>query len=392
MSEIIKYGYGCTPSKILKPKWDRIEKDIIGIEAEFDNIRFDPCSGCPDDCNYCDENTEIEYNEEIIDKINDLIERNFIINPDNEIHAKEYGNVVIERDSSVDLELIFQADKRQNIMRNITKLSKELEPVSNNSSGTSFHIHRNKNWIMKEYDTSLYRIQDTTEFLLPILYLISGRTPSSYENWCHSIFQDYKYNVPETLWNIGEKIDKIDEYLYYRKNKYLACNIKHDESIEFRIFSNHHNLNYEISKLYIDSTNLILEMSQYMNRKSFCNEYETLIDWVQEWKDSNKRRKSLLNKYGFDNLLLSKKDCLIKDLNKKYDNIYNKMLYYSNRNKLKNYHIGMLVDDLRNISHKLNFDIDVDIICNKTDNNFSINFNDIFEYLNSSYYEELNNL
>ena len=52
----------------------------------------------------------------------------------------------------------------------------------------------------------------------------------------------------------------------------------------------------------------------------------------------------------------------------------------------------MLVDDLKNISHKLNFDIDVDIICNKTDNNFSINFNDIFEYLNSSYYEELNNL
>lgn len=391
MAEIKKYGYGCTPSKILKPKWDRIEEDVIGIEAEFDNIKYDPCEGCYNECNYCEEDTDVHYNDEIIDKINYLIENNFIINPDNEKYAKEYGNIVIERDSSVDLELIFQADKRRNIMRNLSKLSKELEPLSQNSTGTSFHIHRNKNWILKEYETSFHRIQDTTEFLLPILYLISGRTPSSYESWCHSIFRDFNNNIPETLWEIGKRIDNIDEYLYYRKDKYLACNIKHNESLEFRIFSNYHNLNYEISKLFIDSTNLIMEISQYMNEKSFCNEYETLIDWLQEWKNGNRRRRKLLNKYNFDNLLINKRDCMIKDLNKRYDDIYKRILYYSNHKALKNYHMSMLFDDIKDINNDLEFDID--IICNKTTGNyFNINFNDVFEYLNASYYEELNNL
>ena len=389
MSEIRKYGYGCTPSKILKPKWDRIDLNVIGIEAEFDNIVYDPCSGCPDDCDFCNEDTNMQYNEEIIEKFNDLIERNFIINPDNEIHAKESGNIVIERDSSVDLELIFQADKRRNIMKNVNKLAKELEPLSRNSSGTSFHIHRNRNWIEKEYDISSHKIQDTTEFLLPMLYLISGRNLSNYKDWCHSIFRDYKYHVPENFWQIGQRIDKIDEYLYQRRDKYIACNIKHDETLEFRIFSNYHNMNAEISKLYLDSTDLILDISNYMWNKSFCNEYEILIDWLEEWKNANRRRKRLLNKYNFDNLLISRKECILNDLNKKYDKIYNKILYYSNHRGLKNYHMSMLIDDIRNIS---DLEFDIDIICNKTNNYFNINFDDIFNYLNTSYYDALNNL
>lgn len=369
--EIFAYKRG---KQYYRPQPEKVEENIIGGDFECDNLSI-PRS----DSRYG------YVKEKYIRPFSKLFGNGDLLCYTNREMAKKQYNVVCETDSSVDLEGIVQADYQYNFLRVINKLNKTLNSeILNNSSGTSFHLHRNRRWL-RENDISAKDMQKATEWMLPLLFAISGRDIKNFAKWCHSVYfrRDNRdaalIKTQQNLWDTAERVDS----LHLDDEKYLACNVSKDASIEIRLFSNAHNLDYGMSKLYVEFTDHIIDIASYMKYKRYDQECETLIDMTSEFCNKYARRRKILQNYNLERFFITKHSAALSALDNKWSWLYNKV------EELEEYD-GSSMDVIRAIRYFSNeYHINVDTI---PVNMETVDYVRIRDEMNRLYNESVNRL
>ena len=293
--------HDCDCDDILTPHHTKLDKNIKGVELEIDHL--------------WSSNIDREYILEC------AIDDGVLISEDTLHMADEDYNAVISEDGSVDCEIGLQANHERHILNKIDELnSYGINSTNfNNSAGTSCHIHNNLQFI-ENNGGNMLEMQRVAEFLLPILFRISGRTPSSY-GWARSRFEKHgECEIPmkhllETARN-ADKVTSID------RTHSRVCNAEHSNTAEVRIFSNSFNFDRNMIKTYIEFTDHMIDMACYMNGKSYVNEYDSLIDWTSDFISGTRRRENSLEIFNLNELLIPKQDIALVDFNNRWRDVY----------------------------------------------------------------------
>ena len=298
-----KFGYhSYEANMILKPVASKLGKNIKGIELEMNNM----CRAGKD-------------------SLNNAIEDGIIISRDTQHMKKTDYNAVICSDGSVYAEVILQANQERNLLKKISQLNDYgLNGDNfNNTDNTSCHIHNNMAFI-EDNGGNFIEMQKATEFLLPLLYRISGREDDTYD-WCHSLFDDYDYFAPNM--NLLQTARKVDTLQYANHGSHdIACNGQHSDTAEIRVFSNKCNFNKDMIKTYIEFTDHIIDIACHMNGRRYIDEYDVLIDWTYDFiNNGTRRRRKSLKPFHLNDLLLKKADIGLFDLNNRWNRLYRRM-------------------------------------------------------------------
>lgn len=379
---ISMFGYKSGPSGAKNPAPHKIHDNIIGIELEFNNCIEKNCEDCYcEDCDFCDEEGARKMEDKVYNAFERLIDQGIIINPNNMSKIKYDHNAVLERDGSVDGEIILQADYQKNIMETINKINKELNSsVLNNTNNTSCHIHRNVFYLNKIGMTK-FDYQKATEFLAGILFRISGRDKYSYSRWCQSVFErniDISY---VSMLSMARYIDNMDRLV---NGKYLLCNCDHSNTVETRIFSNFHNFDPKFVKLYMDFTNLAMDIGKYMRHKSYVNEFDNLVDYINDFCNETHRRRRILKQFNLDDYIVKKNEVKFVEFKGKWSKIYNEIEDVSQSRYMSyNDQIMHIIRIIRNNNLRLNTTMS---LTNRP------NYEDIMSALNNQYDNELRDL
>ena len=294
-----KFSYHSSQAnRILKPVDSKLDKNIKGIELEVDNV-----------------------NRDGKDRLNEAIEDGVIISYDTFHMRKHDYNAVICSDGSVYAEVILQANQERNLLKKIKQLNDYGLNVNyfNNSKGTSCHIHNNMQYI-ENMGGNLLEMQRATEFLIPLIYKISGRDKDSY-SWCHSLFDSRDRFAPDmNLLETARNADRLEGYNDWSHD--IACNGQHSDTVEIRLFSNYYNFDYDMIKTYIEFTDHIIDIACHMKNKSYVDEYDVLIEWITDFCNGTRRRKKSLQQFHLNDLLVNREDVAIIELNNRWNNLY----------------------------------------------------------------------
>jgi len=365
---------------ITNPK-DKVRDNIIGLELEFNNCTELDCDNCYGDCDYCDEEGEVRLSEQVRFALERLVDKGVLITPENTEMISKH-NAVLERDSSVDGEIIIQADLQRNMMKKVNKIHEELNSnVLSNGPNTSCHIHRNVAYL-NDIGISKFDYQKSSEFLSTICYRISGRDYDSYYQWAHSIFRNQMNIERSSMFKIAKLLDNID--FMVNDQKYIICNCQHTNTVENRIFSNFHNYDPKYIKLYMDFTNLAIDIAEYMRDKSYVLEFDTLIDIINDFCNKRQSRKRILRQFNLEEYIVKKEDTRVIDFNDKWTSIYDQM-----ENVLNQYYASYnhKIMNIIRLTRNFNLDIDTEFVINGEQQNNRIH-DEILKSLNRQYNEE----
>ncbi len=225
-----------------------IEDNIFGIELEIDDFS--------------------ETTAEILDM---MIEDDILTSPENEHRTRNLKK--IERDSSVYREIILRADTIENIKERLTVLDDYLCGAIDNSTGTSCHIHMNRNYL-EDMGITERNIFKMFEFFAPVIYKISGRSRSSMAEWAeprsHVNFRDLSCIDWEMR---AENLQGLRP----SSGRYTMVNCTNPATIELRAFSNYYCFDSRYTVCYLEFVNLCISLAQYMVGKYYNKEYPVLI-------------------------------------------------------------------------------------------------------------------
>ena len=271
------FSYHC--SKHIVNPTKKLDKNIKGLELEINDYDAG------------------EYLE-------DLIDDRIIVCPYNEDEIpEEERNIAIEYDGSVDWELIFKADTINPLMKRIKELNEYgLNPSNvNNGSGTSAHIHLNRRFL-DNLGVTRMDMTKAVEFNGQLMYLFSGRNRDSLEEWCRSRLH---CNIDEDLLTKANAIDRIREVSY---NRYNMLNLSGDKTDELRIFSNRCSFDYKTLRFYLEYTDMLIDLAQLMHGKSYVDNFDECVTFIDDYMLSKPRRKVFYDKYNINSILLQKED------------------------------------------------------------------------------------
>ena len=274
------YGYHSS-KRITKPR--NSDYNIKGVELEIDDY----------DCGHI---------------LDELIEDNIITVPSNEGESNNGIVIACEDDGSVYKELVFKATSNRRILEGV-KLLEPLYDYINNGSGTSCHIHMNRKYINKR-GLSEYDIVRSAEFIAPILYKISGRSYSSYEEWGRSILDiqsDDLYRRAQLIENKGGDINCYDA-------RYRLINLNPANTIELRIFSNRYGFDYEYIKMYLETVDFIIDLAEFMVDKDYVLNYDKAIKFTEEFF-SKRKYKYIFGKHDLGIFFISLEEKKLRRLN-----------------------------------------------------------------------------
>ena len=369
------FGYRGTKA-YTTPHDNKLDKNIKGVELEVDNI----------DCYWNDEEGLWVINDyNVSEAFQHLIDDGTLLTYDTTNMANNRLNGAISYDSSVNCEINLQADIERNTLRKIRQINKHLNKnILNNSKGTSCHIHNNMQYVLNN-GGNLHEVQKASEFLLPILFKISGRDDYNYR-WCRSMFN---HGYDQEMIDLARIVDMSCED---RGTHRVLCNGEHRDTAELRIFSNHCNFDDNTIKIYIEFTDLIIDMACYMNGKSYRNEYDTLINIIDGFCNQNIRRRKFLKKYHLDNILVRKQDIAYKNFINRWDKVYTDLEFYERYLLGNNVPVMEQAEEIIRIirrfenNHNLIPLDDIPLYTGQVD------FNGLRNALNTTYTEELENL
>lgn len=265
--------------------------------------------------------------DNIHDKLDELIEENLIKAPYNigEDNDLRY-TIAIENDGSVFKELILKASCNSTLLQGIKMLEEELSEIVENDHGTSCHIHLNNEYL-KTLGLDSDDITKTAEFMAPLLYAISGRNINSLR-WCNSILNSYDiedFNLYKRAKAI-DNIDCIDNSRYRIVNK----GDSNSKTTELRIFSNYYNFNYNYIKLYLEISDLIIEISNKMKNKKYEEQYENIITEIKQF--FNKRsRKQIYETHNLKRFLIPKSEIKIQTIREQLNYFNSKIEEFNER-------------------------------------------------------------
>ena len=273
------YSYHCS-KHIVRPDDAKLDKNIKGLELEISDY----------DCE---------------DNLENLIYDGYITCPENEDEiADEHRNIAIEYDGSVAWELIFKADTIRPLMSRVKDINQELNPKTVvNSRGTSAHIHLNRQYLYNQGINTLDMLKAGEWTGFPA-YLISGRNREKMENWCRSTLP---CNIDENLLTKSKLVDRLNDISY---NRYNMMNFNNSNTIEYRLFSNYCNFDYKTIKMYMEYTDMISKLAELMHNKSYQDEFETAVEFVDEFMTKYPRRRKFYEKYNMDSIFVTREELL----------------------------------------------------------------------------------
>lgn len=300
--------HSSTANGLLKPIEEIRDENIKGIELE------------------------IYTNDDYHTRLCNLVRNDDIICYSNRNNANDRGNIVLESDCSVNAELICQADTNDKIMEMIQTINKELNPNTiTNYHGVSSHIHLNRRYLealgLREYD-----MRKAGEFFSEILYLLSDRTYDDYEEWSVSTL---KCPLEATLIT---KANAIDNDQLYGAGRYNIVNVNPSNTIEFRIFSNYHNFNYDKTQLYLEFCDHIIDVAEMMHGQSYANNIDTIVDMTNEWFNAAPYRQDIYREHNLNNILMTEEQLRLEErriLQVKVANMFDNFLAKSYANEIE---------------------------------------------------------
>lgn len=245
---IIAFPYHCTPNEIITPYEEDKTKNIKGLELEIS-----------DDNYTIDQELEELKNDHIIGTPN---------NWSDPFH--EIPKIALEEDSSVRYELIFKAQTNEQLMEEIEKIQ-NLNAIVDNHTGTSAHIHMNRQYLEDELEINEIDIVKAAEFLNHPLFLMSGRKKETAHQWARS---QLPCPIDANLAVKAKQVDRLNKVTYA---KYNFVNCSPEDTIELRIFSNKCNFNKYVINMYLETVDFIIELAEYMKDKTYTKELKNII-------------------------------------------------------------------------------------------------------------------
>lgn len=266
------FDYHCG-KEFTAPLTEKRSKNIKGIELEISDYGAEEnVDALVDDYVIYDAETAYEVDERNVD-------------------------AVVENDGSVAWEIILRADTMKPIFRKIKEINTELNPNTvNNESGTSAHIHLNREYCHNKGIHSL-DIQKASEWLAYPMFLFSGRTRERMQNWARSILP---CELEDDLLTRAKLVDRMD----CSYNRYNLLNLNNSKTYELRIFSNKCNFDYRTLKFYWEFSDMLIDLSANMVGKSYENNLNECISFVDDFMLSKPRRRKFYNKYDMDSIFL----------------------------------------------------------------------------------------
>lgn len=245
---VVPFPYHCTPSQIITPNEEDKNKNIKGLELEI---------------------SDDEYTIE--QELAELEEDHIIGTPTNwDNPFEELPKIALEEDGSVRYELIFKAQTNEQIMEEIEKIQNLNETVDNHT-GTSAHIHMNRQYLEDELGIDETDIVKAAEFLNYPLFLISGRKKDTAHQWARS---QLPCPIDANLAVKAKHVDRLNKITYA---KYNFVNCSPEDTIELRIFSNKCNFNKYVINMYLETVDFIIELAEYMKDKTYTKELKNII-------------------------------------------------------------------------------------------------------------------
>jgi len=237
-----------------------------------------------------------------------LVDDNHLICYDNYDSRSHRGNMFLEHDCSVDYEIKLQADTNKENLKMIKILNDYgLNPdYIKNNRGTSCHIHLNRNYLRTRNVYAL-DIVKAGEFLGEVLFKISGRTLSDYRQWSKSILG---CDINSDMLYKAREIDNM-EYVD-TEDRYHMINCNNSDTVELRIFSNYCSFDYNIIKTFMEISDHLIDIAEFMKNKDYSDNIDCIVDWTTEWFNKNDTRKKLFNDNQLNSVLLNSKDIRFK--------------------------------------------------------------------------------
>lgn len=304
------FEYNSEEQKIyLKPEEKKEDADIKGIELEIS------------DNNY-------RRAEELLDKV---IDRNIVCAYDTmHDYKRKYANCIWTYDGTVEQgELVIQAERPRNLALKMKMLNKFLNPDTiKNNSGTSVHVHMNKQYLTNLGISDLDMIK-AGEAVCSTLHSISGRQNLAELNRWVKTRIETSYTMPIALRCKYIDALTINDYRDYDKDPghYMMVNVQNEHTTEIRMFSNFYNFDYDRTKLFLESCDMIANIALEMQNLSYKDNYEIVIDIVKDFYESNRRRRKYLKEIR-DTIISDKNEIklyeareLIKEINNQFARI-----------------------------------------------------------------------
>lgn len=309
------------------------------------------------------------HDQQMNDKLDEMVDKGILTVPNINIGRNIASPTLISNDSSVFKELIIKACSRRPLLQSIKTLSDELSDITNNRRGTSCHIHYNDRYLHTKNLRS-YDLFKCAEFLGPILYRISERE----EQDCDSYARSYIGELDNpNLYERGKKIDFLTGE--GRQSRYSIINCRDgSDTTELRIFSNHCNFDYNTIKFYIDTSDFLVELSEYMINKSYEEESENIVKMCKKFF-TKKNTIQFYNKYNLEEFFKSKKEFDIEKLTALKQKIINDFRRLNFANEMDEYEKRIrLCRILRNINsrHELSCELEINFEENDIERNREI--------------------
>lgn len=372
------FGYSSYDG-LLDPVSSKLDKNLKGLELEVDNISTW----------HYDYGTDIDDDDEIYFAFEDLIGDGTLLTRNTIDKAKRDYNAVVSYDSTVNYEIGLQANQERNIMKKVQKIGNGIGDLLDNSTETSCHIHCNLEYIENQ-GSNLLEMQRATEFLVGLLYRISGRDTRGY-GWCKSRYDNYyggHSSLNKTMLEMAKYSDRMD-YGDYDTHE-LACNGQHDNTVELRIFSNRFNFDYDMIKTYIEFTDFIIDLSTYMYDKSYVDEFDSLYDWTVDFCNGTRRRRNSLKPFHLDTYLVSRADMRLVEFNNEWNKIFEE--FENMKDYLQYRNADEQVREVLRFTRRHNISLDTQLQFATDMYFYKINLNAIEKELNNQYTIQKNNL
>lgn len=261
--------------------------------------------------------------------LDELIEEDIVTVPETESSDKTGLVIACEDDGSVYKELIFKASCNSTLLRGVKQLHDKLHYKVLNEHGTSCHIHINDAYLDK-IGINTSDIIKSSEFIAPILYEISGRDYNSYKNWAKSIFENEISITNKDLLKRAELIEREGDNIDNYSARYSIINQRPEHTTELRIFSNYYNFDYNYIKMYLETTDFLIQLGEFMKDKNYVDEYNNVIELTKKFFGKRKYKK-IFEEHELEDFFLSYEERKIKTLNKAIEYFKEKIEEYKAR-------------------------------------------------------------
>lgn len=313
---------------IVAPRQEDLHKNIKGLELEIS-----------------------DYGAH--DYISNLVNDGIVIDEDTDgCFDKEY--IAVERDGSVEWELIFQATSNRNLLRNLKDVNKQLNPHTvDNHQGTSAHIHLNREYLQKQGVFNI-DLQKIGEFLAYPLYLFSGRNEHYMNEWARS---QLPCELEDDLLTRAKFVDRLNNVSY---NRYNIFNFNPTNTCELRIFSNYCDFDYKTIRLFLEVADLLIKGARFMEGKSYTENIDEIITFVDDYMRKYPRRNFIYEKYDMDSIFLSGEELRHISILKQWESINSRIRNFEHRIENQNHEENTLsfIRMVRDINSRQGLDLD----------------------------------